>query len=86
MNVILSECHPPFPQAGLGGWKSEVPVVRMKEIVAALLRASDTFLIRSQPLPPGCTDHLSIPSALIFLRVAVGSNHTDEVASSTVHG
>lgn len=62
------------------------PVVRIKEIVAALLRASDTFLIRSQPLTLGCTDRPSFyPFGIDFLRVAVGSNHTDEVASYTVH-
>lgn len=62
LSVILH-----FPRLGWDlGSLLKFPVVRIKEIVAALLQASDTFLIRSEPLTLGCTDPFSIPLASIF--------------------
>lgn len=52
MNVILFECYLQVPQARLGPFMS-AKVVRTREIGAALLLASDTFLIWSEPLTLG---------------------------------
>lgn len=54
MNVILFECYLQVPQAKLGAFISaKVKVVRTREIGAALLLASDTFLIWSELLTLG---------------------------------
>lgn len=72
MNVILSECHLQFPQARLGSSKSsKVPRSEIKERVAALLLASDAFLIRSEPLVPWDAQTLFLSLWHRFLRVAV---------------
>lgn len=71
LSVIFS-----FPRPG---WDLlsllKFPVVRIKKIVAALLLASDTYLIRSEPLTLGCTDPLSVPSALIFKSCCLKQSH-----------
>lgn len=62
LSVLFSFPRPDWDLVSL----LEFPVVGIKETGAVLLLASDTFLIRSEPLTLGYADPLSVPLASIF--------------------